>query len=99
MADGAVEGAVCTGCLGLWLIDKFSSFQTIYAAKALAQNGGSKIAKENFDVFCDNWESQINELSILVKDINDVLHGKNEKNVYMSLPRPGVCTCLGDRLD
>ncbi|XP_064646308.1 alpha-catulin-like isoform X1 [Lineus longissimus] len=63
--------------------------QTIYAAKAFAQNGGSKIAKENFDVFCDNWESQINELSILVKDINDINQGKNEKNVYMSLPRPG----------
>jgi hypothetical protein len=54
----------------------------------------SKIAKENVDVFSDSWTGLINELSVLVKDINDVCQGKTERQVYMSLPRPGVSHCI-----
>ena len=42
------------------------------------------------DVFGDAWAGQINDLSVLVKDINDICQGKSERQVYMSLPRPGV---------
>lgn len=70
----------------------FSVYQTLNAAQTLAQYPGSKIARENLDVFADAWESQINDLSILVKDVNDVVQGKMEKQVYLSLPRPGVST-------
>jgi len=42
------------------------------------------------DVFADAWASQINDLSVLVKDINDVNQGRIERQVYLSLPRPGV---------
>ncbi len=69
----------------------FPAFQIIYAAQALSNYPTSKIAKENFDVFGDAWSQQINDLSILVKDINDICQGKQgTKQVYLSLPRPGV---------
>ena len=50
----------------------------------------SKMATENVDVFASAWSSQINDLSVLVKDINDACHGKSDRQVYLSLPRPGV---------
>ncbi|XP_050418268.1 alpha-catulin isoform X3 [Patella vulgata] len=62
---------------------------TLFAAQTLAQYPNSKIARENLDVFADAWESQINDLSILVKEVNDVCLGKMDKLVYLSLPRPG----------
>ncbi|ESO99195.1 hypothetical protein LOTGIDRAFT_141992 [Lottia gigantea] len=62
---------------------------TLYSAQTLAQYPNSKIARENLDVFADAWESQINDLSILVKEVNDVCLGKMDKLVYLSLPRPG----------
>lgn len=66
-------------------------FQTLYAAKTLSVHPGSKIARENLDVFSDAWESQINDLSVLVKEVNDVCQGRMaDKPVYLSLPRPGV---------
>ena len=49
----------------------------------------SKITKENLDMFCEAWTTQINELSALVKDINELCQGKRDKQVYLSLPRPG----------
>ncbi|XP_060582034.1 alpha-catulin-like isoform X2 [Ruditapes philippinarum] len=61
----------------------------LHAARTLAQYPGSKIAKENLDLFADAWESQINDLSILVKEVNDFCQGKTDRLVYMSLPRPG----------
>ncbi|PVD38027.1 hypothetical protein C0Q70_00634 [Pomacea canaliculata] len=61
----------------------------LYAAQCLAQYPSSKIARENLEVFADAWESQINDLSILVKEVNDVCQGRGEKVVYLSLPRPG----------
>ncbi|XP_066263929.1 alpha-catulin-like isoform X1 [Branchiostoma lanceolatum] len=65
--------------------------QLVTAAQTLVANPASKIARENLDVFCESWESQINEMSVLVKEINDFCSGrKGEKTVYLSLPRPGL---------
>ena len=64
--------------------------QILYSAHTLAQHPDSKIARENLEVFSDAWESQINDLSILVKEVNDVCQGRGDKVVYLSLPRPGV---------
>ncbi|KAK3790866.1 hypothetical protein RRG08_045398 [Elysia crispata] len=61
----------------------------LYSAHTLAQHPDSKIARENLEVFSDAWESQINDLSILVKEVNDVCQGRGDKVVYLSLPRPG----------
>ena len=63
---------------------------TIQSAKTLSKYPTSKIAKENFEVFTETWANQINDLSVLVKDVNDVCQGKMDRNVYLSLPRPGV---------
>lgn len=62
---------------------------TLLSAQTLSQYPGSKITQENLDMFADSWESQINDLSIMVKEINDVCQGRGEKPVYLSLPRPG----------
>ncbi|KAK3593519.1 hypothetical protein CHS0354_037044 [Potamilus streckersoni] len=62
----------------------------LHAARTLAEYSNSKIARENLDIFGDAWESQINDLSVLVKEVNDFCQGKTDKPVYMSLPRPGV---------
>ncbi|KAI8738521.1 alpha-catulin [Biomphalaria glabrata] len=61
----------------------------LYAAHTLAQHPESKIARENLSVFSDAWENQINDLSILVKEVNDLCQGRGDKVVYLSLPRPG----------
>ncbi|CAG5122756.1 unnamed protein product [Candidula unifasciata] len=61
----------------------------LFAAHTLAQHADSKIARENLEVFSDAWESQINDLSVLVKEVNDVCQGRGDKLVYLSLPRPG----------
>ena len=62
----------------------------MHAARTLAQYPSSKIARENLDLFADAWEAQINDLSVLVKEVNDFCQGKTDRLVYMSLPRPGV---------
>ena len=62
----------------------------IDASSTLTSYPSSKIAKENFEVFGDAWASHINDLSVLVKDVNDVCQGKPDRTVYLSLPRPGV---------
>ncbi|XP_062615012.1 alpha-catulin-like [Saccostrea cucullata] len=62
---------------------------TLLAAQALSQYPNSKIAQENLDMFAESWETQINDLSIMVKEINEVCQGRGDKPVYMSLPRPG----------
>lgn len=65
--------------------------QVVQSSLTLALNPDSKIAKENLDVFADAWVQQINELSTLVRDVGDSFHGnKTEKQLYLSLPRPGV---------
>jgi len=49
----------------------------------------SRVMKENLDVLCRCWEQQINDFSILVKEIQEFTDGRGEKTVYLSLPRPG----------
>ncbi|XP_043396250.1 alpha-catulin isoform X3 [Chelonia mydas] len=64
--------------------------QIISAAETLTLHPSSKIAKENLDVFCEAWESQLSDMSMLVREINDVFEGRRgEKRAYLSLPRPG----------
>uniref|UniRef100_A0A8C6WJG8 Alpha-catulin n=1 Tax=Neogobius melanostomus TaxID=47308 RepID=A0A8C6WJG8_9GOBI len=50
--------------------------QIISAAQTLALHPSSKIAKENLDVFCEAWESQLCDMALLVREINDVFEGK-----------------------
>ncbi|KAF4073872.1 hypothetical protein AMELA_G00248170 [Ameiurus melas] len=64
--------------------------QIISAAQTLALHPNSKIAKENLDVFCEAWESQMCDMAILLKEISDVFEGRRgDKRAYLSLPRPG----------
>ncbi|XP_034980460.2 alpha-catulin [Zootoca vivipara] len=64
--------------------------QIISAAETLTLHPSSKIAKENLDVFCEAWESQLTDMSLLLREISDVFEGRRgEKRVYLSLPRPG----------
>ncbi|KAK9497281.1 hypothetical protein O3M35_004629 [Rhynocoris fuscipes] len=62
--------------------------QIALAATTLTQHPTSKIAKENLEVFTDMWQSLMNDVTNICKDILDA--GKvPEKQTYMSLPRPG----------
>ncbi|XP_063042042.1 alpha-catulin [Engraulis encrasicolus] len=64
--------------------------QIISAAQTLALHPSSKIAKENLDVFCEAWESQLCDMAVLLREINDVFEGRRgDKKAYLSLPRPG----------
>ncbi|XP_026556809.1 alpha-catulin [Pseudonaja textilis] len=64
--------------------------QIISAAETLTLHPSSKIAKENLDVFCEAWESQLNDMSLLLREISDVFEGRRgEKRAYLSLPKPG----------
>ncbi|XP_060010663.1 alpha-catulin isoform X2 [Lagenorhynchus albirostris] len=63
--------------------------QIISAAETLTLHPSSKIAKENLDVFCEAWESQISDMLTLLREINDVFEGRRgEKYGYLSLPKP-----------
>uniref|UniRef100_A0A671UKL1 Alpha-catulin n=1 Tax=Sparus aurata TaxID=8175 RepID=A0A671UKL1_SPAAU len=65
--------------------------QIISAAQTLALHPSSKIAKENLEVFCEAWESQLCDMALLLREINDVFEGRRgDKRPYLSLPRPGV---------
>ena len=79
---------MCTGDAGSE--QSLVLFQILHASRTLSEYPSSKIAKENLDLFSDAWESQINDLSILVKEVNDFCQGKTDRLVYLSLPRPGV---------
>ncbi|KAG5264767.1 hypothetical protein AALO_G00257820 [Alosa alosa] len=64
--------------------------QIVSAAQTLALHPSSKIAKENLDVFCEAWESQLCDMAVLLREINDVFEGRRgDKKPYLSLPRPG----------
>nr|XP_020462597.1 alpha-catulin isoform X1 [Monopterus albus] len=64
--------------------------QIISAAQTLALHPSSKIAKENLEVFCETWESQLCDMALLLREINDVFEGRRgDKRPYLSLPRPG----------
>uniref|UniRef100_A0A8C3ANL8 Alpha-catulin n=1 Tax=Cyclopterus lumpus TaxID=8103 RepID=A0A8C3ANL8_CYCLU len=65
--------------------------QIMSAAQTLALHPSSKIAKENLEVFCEAWESQLCDMALLLREINDVFEGRRgDKRSYLSLPRPGV---------
>lgn len=57
--------------------------QIISAAETLTLHPSSKIAKENLDVFCEAWESQISDMSTLLREINDVFEGKRGETVHI----------------
>ncbi|XP_035701595.1 alpha-catulin isoform X4 [Folsomia candida] len=65
--------------------------QLAVAARVLCSNPTSKIAKENFDVFSDMWQSLMEDVASLTNDMGDVCRTRamGDKNFYMSLPRPG----------
>uniref|UniRef100_A0A672IE54 Alpha-catulin n=1 Tax=Salarias fasciatus TaxID=181472 RepID=A0A672IE54_SALFA len=50
--------------------------QIISAAQTLALHPSSKIAKENLEVFCEAWESQLCDMALLLREINDVFEGR-----------------------
>lgn len=54
----------------------YSSAQIISAAQTLALHPSSKIAKENLEVFCEAWESQLCDMALLLREINDVFEGR-----------------------
>uniref|UniRef100_A0A2K6Q434 Alpha-catulin n=1 Tax=Rhinopithecus roxellana TaxID=61622 RepID=A0A2K6Q434_RHIRO len=56
--------------------------QIISAAETLTLHPSSKIAKENLDVFCEAWESQISDMSTLLREISD----KNNANLKSLKP-------------
>ncbi|KAJ3580585.1 hypothetical protein NHX12_034356, partial [Muraenolepis orangiensis] len=67
--------------------------QIISASQTLALHPSSKIARENLEVFCEAWESQLCDLALLLKEISDVFEGRRgDKKPYLSLPRPGKHT-------
>lgn len=66
--------------LGLPIANILFSVQIISAAETLALHPSSKIAKENLEVFCEAWESQLSDMSMLLREINDVFEGRRGKN-------------------
>ncbi|XP_065216469.1 alpha-catulin isoform X2 [Planococcus citri] len=62
--------------------------QVVAAAHTLAQHPSSKIAKENFEVFADMWQSLTLDISAICKEVME-RQKVPEKQTYMSLPRPG----------
>ena len=51
--------------------DSFISFQLLDAATMLANHQLSKITQENLEIFMDVWETQVDELLTLLKNIFD----------------------------
>lgn len=64
--------------------------QVITAAKSLAAYPGSKIAQENLEVFADMYQWLVSDVTSVVKEVIEASQTRPEKQVYMSLPRPGV---------
>lgn len=65
--------------LGLAVANALFFVQIISAAETLALHPSSKIAKENLEVFCEAWESQLSDMSLLLREINDVFEGRRGK--------------------
>ncbi|XP_051157686.1 alpha-catulin [Leptopilina boulardi] len=63
--------------------------QVVTAAYTLARHPTSKIAKENLEVFADMWQWLMTDITTVAKDVLDLGQSRPEKQVYMSLPRPG----------
>ncbi|XP_050460230.1 alpha-catulin isoform X1 [Cataglyphis hispanica] len=63
--------------------------QVVTAAHTLARHPTSKIAKENLEVFADMWQWLMTDVTTVAKDVLELSQCRPEKQVYMSLPRPG----------
>ncbi|KAK0086262.1 hypothetical protein PV325_003461 [Microctonus aethiopoides] len=63
--------------------------QVVTAAHTLARYPTSKIAKENLEVFADMWQWLMSDVTTVAKDVLELCQSRPEKQVYMSLPRPG----------
>ncbi|XP_076234587.1 alpha-catenin related [Calliopsis andreniformis] len=63
--------------------------QVVTAAHTLARHPTSKIAKENLEVFADMWQWLMTDVTTVAKDVLELNQNRPEKQVYMSLPRPG----------
>ncbi|XP_023289198.1 alpha-catulin isoform X2 [Orussus abietinus] len=63
--------------------------QVVTAAHTLARHPTSKIAKENLEVFADMWQWLMSDVTAVAKDVLELTQNRPEKQVYMSLPRPG----------
>jgi len=60
------------------------------AAGTAALFPNCRAANDNLNLYCEYWENQINDLSVLVKEMQDFFNGmKSKKSIYYSLPRPG----------
>lgn len=60
------------------------------SASALALYPACKSVNDNLNLFSTSWENQVNDLSVLVKEMQDSLNGvKSSKSIYLSLPKPG----------
>ncbi|XP_046384624.1 alpha-catulin [Ischnura elegans] len=64
--------------------------QVVTAAQSLARHPTSKIAKENLEVFADMWQSLMGDVAQVAQEVTVQCRNRvPEKQVYMSLPRPG----------
>lgn len=66
------------------------SFQLITAAKTVASHPNSKIAQENMEAFADMFQWLVSDVTAIIKEVIEAIQKRPEKQVYMSLPRPGV---------
>ncbi|CAB0042563.1 unnamed protein product, partial [Trichogramma brassicae] len=63
--------------------------QVVTAAHTLSRHPTSKIAMENLEVFADMWQWLMSDVTTVAKDVLELCQNRPEKQVYMSLPRPG----------
>ncbi|KAK7872269.1 hypothetical protein R5R35_012118 [Gryllus longicercus] len=64
--------------------------QVVTAAHTLSMHPTSKIAKENLEVFADMWQALVSDVTTVSKEAIEQCQGRQpDKQVYMSLPRPG----------
>uniref|UniRef100_A0A8C5HBC0 Alpha-catulin n=1 Tax=Gouania willdenowi TaxID=441366 RepID=A0A8C5HBC0_GOUWI len=73
--------------------------QIISAAQTLALHPSSKIAKENLEVFCEAWESQLCDMALLLREINDVFEGKRGGSESMCKHTANLKTPKAVKLD
>ncbi|ENN72461.1 hypothetical protein YQE_10803, partial [Dendroctonus ponderosae] len=63
--------------------------QVVTAANTVSLHPGSKISQENLEVFAEMYQWLVSDVTTIVKDVLEASQAKPEKQVYMSLPRPG----------
>lgn len=64
--------------------------QVVTAANTVSAHPGSQISQENLEVFAEMYQWLVSDVTTIVKDVLEASQAKPEKQVYMSLPRPGV---------